>query len=305
MSTIGIIMATYNGEKYLKEQIESILSNTCTEWHLSIYDDGSTDHTFSIIKEYEKKYPDKITGYKNKENLGVKHNFLNAIKNEAYEYVMFCDQDDVWLPDKIGITYQKMLEAQNKNPSIPITIFTDAKLVDEKLNVLYNSYFRTSNLDVKKVDLSHILMENKLIGCTVMINKEVIQNLKIPVSLRMHDWWIAILTSSFGKIEFLDQPTILYRQHAANVIGGQDKVSYIKNRLSSLKKQKEVLRLTQDQAMQFYELYKGTLSDKNRYLIKQFAELNKRNWLMRRYIILKYGYLKTGLVRNMGVFFII
>jgi glycosyltransferase involved in cell wall biosynthesis len=305
MSTIGIIMATYNGEKYLREQIESILSNTYTEWHLSIYDDGSIDQTFSIIKEYEEKYPGKITGYKNKENLGVKHNFLNAIKKEEYDYIMFCDQDDVWLSDKIEITYQKMLDVENKNPFIPITIFTDATLVDEKLNVLYDSYFRTSNLDVKKVDLSHILMENKLIGCTVMINKEVIQQLKIPTSPRMHDWWIAIITSSFGKIEFLDRPTILYRQHAANVIGGQDKISYIKNRISTLKKQKEVLKLTQDQAMQFYDLYKDQLSDKNRYLIKQFAELNKRNWFMRRYIILKDGYLKTGMVRNIGVLFII
>ncbi|BCN32043.1 glycosyltransferase family 2 protein [Anaeromicropila herbilytica] len=305
MSTIGIIMATYNGEKYLTEQIESILSNTYTNWKLSIYDDGSTDSTLSIIADYEKRYPDKIKGYQNPKNLGVKLNFLHALKNSNEDYVMCCDQDDVWLPEKIQLTYQKMLELEKKYPNKPNTVYTDAKIVDENLNVMQSSFYKTSNLDVRKVDLPHLLMENKLLGCTIMVNKEVITKLEIPQNLRMHDWWIGLLSACFGNIAFLKQPTILYRQHAANVIGGQGKLAYLTNRISSLNKQKNVIKDTEEQAEQFYKLYKNSLSENQRNMIKQFARLHKENWMKRRYIAIKYGFLKTGIIRNIGVLLIL
>lgn len=307
MSRIGIIMATYNGEKYLREQIESILSNTYTDWHLTICDDGSTDATDSIINEYVMKYPDKITGHKNQKNLGVMYNFLQGVLDNTADYYMFCDQDDVWLKDKIKITYEKMLDMEKQwGSDIPISIFTDATLVDQDLNVLHSSFFKTSNLDVRKIDLPHILMENKLLGCTVMCNNKTKEMLdKLPDTMRMHDWWIGILTASFGKIGYVPTQTILYRQHSHNVVGGQGKKEYIKNRIHSLNKQKEVLRLTEKQAECFYEIYKNRLSKENGKIIYNFSRLNQMNWLKKRIVVIKYGFLKTGLLRNIGVLLLI
>lgn len=308
ISKIDIIMATYNGETYLKEQIDSILENTFTDWTLTICDDGSKDRTIPIVKEYEEKYKGKIILHQNEKNLGVKLNFFEGMKRSKADYIMFCDQDDVWKKDKIQITYDKMLELEKKQKKeIPLAVFTDANIVDEKLELLKESFFEAGALDTKKIDLAHILMENKLIGCTLMINKSVANRFNtLPTHVRMHDWWIAILVSSFGVIEFLNQKTLLYRQHGENVIGGnQNFFTYFKSRISSLKKQKQVLLLTQKQAECFYQIYQKELSPHSKQLIYDFANLHKMNFIKRRYLLFKHRYFKTGFIRNIGVFILI
>ena len=101
MSTVSIVMTTFNGEAYVKEQVESILSSDYEMFDLHIYDDCSSDNTLSILREYEKKHKDKIYVHQNKKNLGVTRNFLNAICNTTADYIMLCDQDDVWMPENI------------------------------------------------------------------------------------------------------------------------------------------------------------------------------------------------------------
>lgn len=308
MSEIGIIMATYNGELYIREQIDSILTNTYEDWKLIICDDGSLDNTISIVEEYTRKYPEKIYLHENAKNMGVMFNFLHGIKRSDSSYIMFCDQDDVWKKDKIQVTYDKMkCIEQNENKNIPIAVFSDALVVDSTLNIIHSSFHKVGVLNVEKLDLSHILMENKLLGCTVMINKIVKEMLTtLPTTARMHDWWIALLCASFGTIGVIKEPTILYRQHDNNVIGGnQSFMQYVKNRLSTIEKQKTALSLTQVQAQNFYQIYKSQLSLKNKDIIYQFSSLQKRNWLYRRFIVIKYRFLKTGIIRNIGILILI
>lgn len=304
MSTVGIVMATYNGMKYVREQIDSILANTYTDWKLWIWDDGSKDNTVSILKEYEDKYPNKIIVHENPKNLGVVLNFLDAARQCDTEYVMFCDQDDVWMANKIQRTLDTMKKTEEKMGSdYPITVFTDATVVDGKLNNIQSSFYQASRLDTKKVDINHLLIENKLLGCTIMMNyavKDLLTNL--PKSARVHDWWIALLTSCFGKIVYLPKATLLYRQHENNVIGNQNFISYVQNRTKNLKKQKQILLDTQRQAYNFFQIYKDQLTKENKKIVYEFACLHKYNWFVRRYLILKRGYLKTGIIRNIGVF---
>lgn len=307
MSTVGIVMATYNGEKYVREQIESILGNTYTEWKLWLWDDGSKDSTVSILKEYEEKYPGKIIVYQNQENLGVVQNFLLGAKRCDTDYIMFCDQDDVWKKDKIRKTLEAMRETEEKEGAdYPVTVFSDVVVVDSELRKIHPSFYQVSKLNTKKLDLNHLLMENKLIGCTIMMNSPVKKLLtNLPKSARVHDWWIALITSAFGKIVYLPEATMLYRQHENNVIGNENFLSYIQNRLRNLKKQKQVLMDTQRQAYEFLQIYKNELSKEDKRVVYEFANLRNRNWFQRRYIIFTRGYLKTGLIRNLGVFLIV
>ena len=111
MAEIEIILATYNGEKYLREQLDSVLANTFTDFEIHICDDGSTDGTLEIAREYVEKYS-QITLWENQENQGYTKNFLQAVKRETASYFMFCDQDDIWMPDKIEQTYRAIKEAE-------------------------------------------------------------------------------------------------------------------------------------------------------------------------------------------------
>lgn len=307
MSTVSIVMATYNGEKYLREQIDSILENTYTDWKLEICDDGSKDQSIVIAKEYEANFPDKIQVHVNKKNLGFVHNFLQGAQRAKGKYVMFCDQDDVWLPSKIEHTLQYIKKMEKHyGVDMPLAVFTDAKVVDAKKRELHPSFFQSGKLDATKLDLRYLLMENKLIGCTVLFNRKVLDYLSVlPQEARYHDWWIGIIVASFGKIGFLKESTLLYRQHEKNVVGNQNFLSYITNRISSLRKQKEALVSTERQAYNILKIFQNQLPLKEKRIITEFSMLGKRNWFARRRILIKYGYWKTGMVRNIGVFLIL
>jgi glycosyltransferase involved in cell wall biosynthesis len=309
MSMVTIIMATYNGERYIEEQIESILASTYQDFELYIFDDGSKDNTMHILKGFEKEYPDKIHVRQNEVNLGVTMNFLHGLCRTTSDYVMFCDQDDVWKPNKIALTLKRMrqMEAQT-GKEIPLSVFTDAVVVDKELQVLKESFFQSGHLNPRKTDLPHLLMENKLIGCTVMVNaslRKIIQSHPLPKEARFHDWWVALIASCLGKICCVREGTLLYRQHGNNVVGDIGFFSYFMNRISSLHTQKESLVSLQKQAGEFCCLYGELLTDENKRLIQQFATLSNVNFIHRRIRILRNRYYKTGLARNVGLFIIV
>lgn len=309
MSTVAIVMATYNGERYIGEQIDSILSSTYQNFELFIYDDGSKDNTISILKDYEYRNPEKIHVFLNERNLGVNTNFLQAFSWTTSDYIMLCDQDDVWKPNKIGITLKRMrhMEAQT-GKQIPLAVFTDASIVDKNLNELYSSFFASNHLNPKKTDIAHLLMENKLIGCTVMVNaslRNVLNSNRLPQKAKLHDWWIALIAASFGKIGYVNECTLFYRQHENNVVGGAGFLSYFKNRISSLQLQKDAILILERQAEEFVEIYGNILEDEKKTVIKNFAELQYTGFINKRIIILKNGYLKSGFIRNTGLLLII
>ena len=130
-------MATYNGEKYLREQVDSIISQTCQDWHLYIHDDGSKDSTIAIIKDYICQYPDSITLLDYPPQGGACKNFLSMLDKVEAPYYMFCDQDDVWLPEKIALSLEEMKRQEALHPQKPVVIHTDLHIVDDKLTVTY------------------------------------------------------------------------------------------------------------------------------------------------------------------------
>jgi len=302
-------MATYNGEKYLEEQIESILSSSYKEFKLYIVDDGSEDSTMEILKRYKKLYPDQIHISRNETNMGVTLNFLNAINNSTSDYIMLCDQDDVWMKDKIAKTLKRMKQMEVQfGKDIPVAVFTDALVTDSKLNIIHDSFFKSGRLNPRLTDLAHLLMENKLIGCTMMINgavRRILQSRPLPENARFHDGWLGLIAAAIGKISFVPEPTLFYRQHAANVVGNRGFLAYVSDRVRNLKKQKDALYAQQSQAKEFADLYKDYIDESKLDLILRFSSLRKEGFLKRRIDIIRYGYLKSGLIRNIGLIIII
>ncbi len=315
MDRVNIVMATYNGEKYVKEQINSIIENTYTNWRLLICDDGSSDSTLPIVDEYVRKYKGKIFLHKNEKNKGVTINFLEGMKRISSfddnvcgdEYYMFCDQDDVWLNDKIEKTLNLVKKCEKKYTSkVPVAAFTDVLVVDENLNEISSSFFKSNGLNPSKIKINQIMMENKFIGCSVMFNGSLMEKIKIiPQKARFHDWWVACIAATFGHICYLDEPTIKYRQHGGNVVGNKSFNDYVKKSLLTLKVQKEALNKTIIQAREFYDIYENEISFPEKRVIYLFSRLNQYNWLKRRYVILSRGFLKTGFLRNIGLLLII
>jgi glycosyltransferase involved in cell wall biosynthesis len=308
MDNVSIVMTTYNGEKFLEEQINSILSSTYQDFELYIVDDGSQDNTMEILSRYKEKYPGKINFCRNETNLGVTLNFLKAVSKTTSEYIMLCDQDDIWKADKIAKTLKRVKQMEVQfGKELPIAVFTDAYVVDEGLNIIHESFFRSGRLNPRLTDLPHLLMENKLIGCTAMINqgvRRILQSNSLPKRARFHDGWLGLIAASVGKIGFIREPTLLYRQHGANIVGNRGFLSYVFNRISNVGKQKRALSELYIQAEEFAFLYHDFIDGRKLEIITRFSRLGKVNFIKRRIIIIRYGYLKSGIIRNIGLIFI-
>lgn len=220
---IAILMSTYNGERYLREQIQSILDQTNHDWHLYIRDDGSKDRTTQIIREYADHYSN-ITFYNDGHihNLGVLKSFMDMLEHVKADFYMFSDQDDFWKPFKVATTLKAMRSSDYMH--LPVCVHTSLKAVDESLK-------HPANVQEKRAwgGFERLLFLNCVTGCTVMINQKLKSEIHFDdidySRIYMHDWWFALIASAFGKLIYVDTPTMLYRQHGDNVEGGARKNS--------------------------------------------------------------------------------
>lgn len=221
---IDIILATYNGEKFLAEQIRSIQGNNgYDKWvsRLLVIDDGSTDTTFSIVKALS-LHDEKIVWLTNTSNKhGARNNFTFGLAQTLSSYIMLSDQDDVWLPEKIELSLEKIKQLEKEYGSVPLLVFSDKEIVDEKLQPICSSYFTLKNIPKNwHVKFEQLCQQNVVSGCTVLFNRALLNKaMPIPEQAYMHDWWLALVTSKCGKLELIDKPLIKYRQHANNTIG--------------------------------------------------------------------------------------
>ena len=310
---IAIIMGTYNGEKYIKEQIDSILAQDYAGWKLFIFDDGSKDNTEKIVNEYVKDYPDKISFRKNKINFGAAGNFFNGIKEAATklapeaEYFCFSDQDDVWVKDKLSRSLAKINQIEDDKPAL---VFSDVAITDKNLTITAASYFEAEKVDRTRVSLNYLLMENKLIGGTVMINKALVglelraeESGLVPYKkAKMHDWWFGLIAAGLGKIGYVEDFTEYYRQHENNVVGGENFTSYFKARISKMHENRMRIRENIAQGEGFLKYFGEYLDEPELSAAKEFAALKTKGYLGKRISIIKNRFLKSGLIRNIALF---
>ncbi|MCX5713490.1 MAG: glycosyltransferase family 2 protein [Candidatus Omnitrophica bacterium] len=307
-SRVSIIMASYNGSRFLKEQIESILAQTYGDWLLIIRDDGSRDGTVSLIKEYLQKYPGKIKFLSDNDgHLGISGNFFRLISLADAPYIMFCDQDDVWLPDKIEATLDKMKKLEEASGAdTALLVHTDLKVADEGLDVIAESFWRYQNLAPEKgKKLNRLLAQNVITGCATMINRALKEKIRlIPGEAISYDWWVSIVAAAFGKIGYIPKPTMLYRQHAGNNIGAKRwGLSYIKERITTgMGDLRETLLKTQRQAGAFLKIYGDELPPKSAETLTVYSNLGRQNLIVKRLDLIRYRFFKIGFQRNIGLF---
>lgn len=293
---VDILMAVYNGEKYIAQQIESIINQSYPNWTLHIRDDASTDSTRVIIRQYAGKYPDKIKFFSNLENSGSpKANFFELIRNSDADVIFTCDQDDIWERDKIEITLKEF-----ENTTKPLLVHSDLKVIDNENNVLFDSMIKTQHINISRTGLNQLLVQNIVTGCTMAFNKALADLLVEPELMPVHDWWIAATASIFGSIKFIDKPTIKYRKHNDNACGPQNMNSpkYIAKRASDKNRAENMLRLGYIMALELLEKY--NVPYKYKAMLKEYSTMEDKSKIKKIATVLKYGIWKSGFIRKIG-----
>jgi len=298
-------MATYNGEKFIHEQIDSILDQTYQDFKLYICDDVSTDKTFTIISRYAEANPDKIIVNQQEKNTGsAKHNFMKLMIEHKDDYLMLCDQDDVWFQDKIEVTLSKMKEMESMfGTETPILVHTDLEVVDNNLKTISSSFKEAMNADYSKTELRNQVIQNTLTGCTAMYNRALADLINIePRYMVMHDWWLILIASAFGKIGTIDVQTVLHRQHNKNEVGAKDvrTLRYKLDRLLHYRKVKKAINITYQQADSLLRTYFEKLSPEQRHLLTAYSDIPNHFKLIRIYRIFRLGTHKNGFSRRVA-----
>jgi glycosyltransferase involved in cell wall biosynthesis len=222
---IAILLSTYNGERYLREQLDSLFCQTFSNFMLYVRDDGSTDSTMNILLEYEKINSNLILFADNDRNKGASASFMWLLEKVESNYYMFCDQDDVWFPSKVQLCFDIIKAEEQRSVKNPILVHTDLIVTDSNLNVISNSLWENDKINPLKITRKYLRLVNYVTGCTMMFNRNA-RNLSVTSTnnMLMHDFWISMsVDSAKGVIISLPVPTMYYRQHSLNVIGASKK----------------------------------------------------------------------------------
>lgn len=278
---IDIILATYNGEKYIRQQLFSLLSQTYTNWRCIVHDDGSTDDTISIIKEIanlDRRIVLKENGVQ-LHNSGK--NFLHTLSYSNADFICFCDQDDVWLDTKL----EKLISViEKKDNLIPQVVFSNAYLWKSDKNEISGNATLAFPTDIESL----LFLNCGIQGASAIFNGKMKESMLVPLNnLVMHDWYLTIIGCTFGEIHYLHENLMLYRQHGANVTGYAD--GSMKNKFCNLFKRKTPLIDSKhfESLKSFYDIWQKKLSEKNRKLIENFIKSTDVNSFLRFCFILK------------------
>lgn len=267
--SVSVVLATYNGEKYLKEQIDSLLNQKGVKVNILVRDDGSTDNTTGILDNYQKK--GMLTWYTG-EHLNVQKGYLNLLKNvEKSDYYAFCDQDDVWDEDKLLIAVTELEKFSKDKPSM---YFSGQRLVDENLKTI--AIHKIAN---NRDDYANFLISN-VAGCTTVFNNKLLTaiNSKSPEFILMHDSWLFKVCVSLGGNYYADTTAhISYRQHGNNVAGLN---KGIKGKVRQVKRYINVFEIKK-QLENLYDNYSEEMTPEYRNLTKEIIEYDRSltNWL--------------------------
>lgn len=310
MTEIDILLATYNGERYISAQLDSLLRQTWPDFRVLIRDDGSSDATRQIVRQYAASHPTRIVLFDDHRNLGVVANFAELMRLSDAPYIMLCDQDDVWLPGKVQSTFAALKRLEQRHGSdVPLLVHTDLRVVDEALQTIAPSFLKQAHLHTGHT-LGRLLIKNNVTGCTTIFNRVLLEKaLPIPSSCMMHDWWLALVAAAFGHAAFLPRADILYRQHSRNV-AGQIRYGWghiIKGVVSGIRaggwrrgRMRGVLK-TIAQAELFLQHYESQLDPHHRRVLLAFINLPNSGAMRKRLDILRYGLRDASFMRTLGM----
>lgn len=272
---VDILMATYNGGRYIAQQLATVQKQSLSGWRLLVSDDCSSDDTTDIVHEYAASDPNIVIVGEGVRRGGAKENFAYLMGCSSAPYVAFSDQDDVWLPNKLERLVGAMHELETRaGAAMPLLIFSDAKVVDENLNIISESFAKFSRLDPRRHSFAQLLAQNVAPGFLMLANRTLIE-LATPTILApevsMHDWWLMLCAASFGLIGYVNEPLALYRQHGDNAIGAQ--AFSMSERVSHMSRMDERFAKTLLQATAFRDSYAGRLCDRDLATVTEYVAI--------------------------------
>lgn len=289
---VEILLATYNGEKYISEQIDSIKQQSYGNWILSINDDGSSDNTVKILESIAKDDQRLILKSLDNKRHDAAGNFLALLVNSEAPYIMFCDQDDVWHEDKIILEMDALKELEKKyGKETPLLVFTDSHIVDKDLDLINPSFVSTLPFNPKTITLAQLMIDNVAQGCTMLINRPLVEKIlsyQLPNIFGMHDYWAMVLAAIFGQILFLPTSTMDYRQHELNVCGAAKSTLTARSGIKHVLAQPIILKgwfakLSDDEkkfaarAKKIIDYFSNELNDDDYIMLKRFVDFNSKD----------------------------
>jgi glycosyltransferase involved in cell wall biosynthesis len=301
---ILVLLPVYNGEKFLSEQIDSILAQTHQNLRLICRDDGSSDASLNILQSCAASHPDKVQLLQdNKGNLGAAGSFSElmqwALANCADKknvYIALADQDDIWHADKLQLCLIALKSAEQKSPGNPVLVHSDLRVVNASGEEIAPSLMKYQRLDPARTQFASQLISNTVTGCTSLMNMALLEKaLPVPPQAVMHDWWLSLVASAFGKLVFVPRPLVEYRQHGRNTLGAREYKNSSLNfqtlkKFFQLEKSEQAQRLFEQaaaQALAFELRFINQLSADNLLAAREVIRLPKlglwqQRWKFRR-----------------------
>lgn len=308
---IEVLLACYNGEKYLPEQLESLSAQEGVDLRVLMQDDGSADGTPALLQDWAAKDArfSVVQDERPQRVHGAVGNFWSLLEQATADYTALCDQDDRWMPGRLrdGLAAMKAAELR-WGSAAPLLIHSDAQVVDADGKLLHESFFRHQGWDVNATQLSRLLVQNNVTGCTVLMNR-ALRELALahgdPSNMYMHDWFLALTAAAFGHVVCVPQPLVMYRQHGNNEMGASQAglAQRGAKALSAREKGKQRMALTYRHTADFAAAYAGVLPEAAQKVVSRYLALEKKPKLVRMLGMERGNYRMQSFITRAGQLF--
>lgn len=303
---IEVVMATWNGSRFVEEQLDSLFSQSFRDFRLTVRDDASTDSTLEIVEKYRSRYPDRIVVQRNHTRMGACATFGLLVQESDASYVAFCDQDDVWRNDKLDISFRAMQTVERKyGINTPVLVFSDMALMEEDRTVIAPSLWKMAHVNPARSTLGTMLAQNLVSGCTALANRSLIlKGRPIPGNATMHDAWLGLVAAAFGILHPLDETTIQYRQHEGNAIGAGRgwKLADAYRRLIGDQQFSDEVQSSRRQARSFAVRYANELDEAQRRVLNTWSNSQDLPAIVRHWTLYRNGLRRTHWLNTIGFF---
>lgn len=322
MPQVDILLATYNGAKYLPEQLASLEAQTHSDWRLIVRDDGSDDGSVDLIRNWARDVKRALVVIEDGDTrLGPAASFGRLIARSDAPYFACCDQDDSWFETKIErlLSEVQSLEAEMGEDK-PLLVHCDLEVVDEHLNATGKQFWEEAHITFVNIEgaasfdraRASLLLQNVVTGCAMLGNANLrLRATPVREGVHVHDWWLALIAGHFGAVRAVPETLIKYRQHGANAIGAKswDPWSMFKRFLNDPKgtvtKTIQVLAKLQRQAEAFHEAFSDELPDQDREVVFEFSKLSEQGFLRRKTFMVRRAVYPNAWVRRVVLFCLI
>lgn len=303
---IDVLLAAYNGAPWLAEQLDSLAQQDDGCFQVLLQDDGSSDETPVLLRARCERDSRFHMASEQGRHLGAIQNFLSLMRQSDAPYSALCDQDDRWLPRRLSACRAAMERAEQElGADTPVLVHSDARVTDEQGRVLYESFFAHQGWNFTATTLKRLLVQNNVTGCTTLMNaalRKQVCDLAMGQKLYMHDWFIALTAAAMGRVIFVNEPLVCYRQHGTNVMGAstEGEVQRGVRMLGSLQRGRDRMLLTYDHTRMFLSAVQAEAPEESLKVLERYLATQRMGKLRRVWTVQREGYTMQSLVTRVG-----